>query len=250
MKINRRDDGEVAIFTLSGAFDQTSIREMEEQLDAAIRRGHTHLVLNFRDVTFISSNGISQLIYTHHRLRDFDGTISVAEPSDFVRTCFTTIGLDHLVPLFATEADAISGAAPATDLRGNVDKRFLGSTEVTFELVDEPGTTAVGSIVGLYKDGPTIRYPETPEEATLDPRELTIGREVRVTFPQPFLDRDRSFTARAKIVLAADLGAWTKGSCKYRLEYTEIADEALAELSKFVADLDLYRKTARPPEAP
>ena len=68
----------------------------------------TRLLVNFRDVGFVSSQTINALVQTRSKLAAGGGTVDLCELADLVREAFTVLNLDGtLFRIFNTEKEAL-----------------------------------------------------------------------------------------------------------------------------------------------
>jgi anti-anti-sigma factor len=109
-----------SLVTLSGEIDHATAPDLEEALLDLIRADRSNLVLNFRDVTYISSAGLKVLAVAQMaaRRRTPRGKIIFAEVSPVVKQTFELVGFYDLFESWATEAQALRRFAPA----GNPEK--------------------------------------------------------------------------------------------------------------------------------
>jgi hypothetical protein len=110
-----------------------------------------------------------------------------------------------------------------------MDEKILGSTAVSFRLLDAPEDTASGRLLSIHEDGVSFRYPADPDRVKIDPEELRVGRGLWIRFRQPFVDRERFFEMEGEIAAVGDPGGESRG---YRLRYTRIDDRDRATLAR------------------
>jgi anti-sigma B factor antagonist len=109
-----------SLITLSGEIDHATAPELEEALLDLIRADCSNLVLNFGDVTYISSAGLRALAVAQMaaRRQSPPGQIIFAEASPVVKQTFELVGFYDLFESWPTDAQALRRFAPA----GNPDK--------------------------------------------------------------------------------------------------------------------------------
>ncbi len=95
--------------TLSGQIDSATAPELEQTLLDLIDAGKRNLVLNFRDVTFISSAGLKALlaaqIKTRRKLQAGDVVISEITPK--LKDTLDLVGLHHLFKFYEDDVQAV-----------------------------------------------------------------------------------------------------------------------------------------------
>lgn len=97
------------LVTLSGQIDSATAPELEQTLLDLIDAGKRNLVLNFRDVTFISSAGLKALlaaqIKTRRKLQAGDVVISEITPN--LKDTLDLVGLHHLFKFYEDDVQAV-----------------------------------------------------------------------------------------------------------------------------------------------
>lgn len=94
---------------LSGQIDSASAPKLEQTLLDLIEAGKKNLVLNFRDVQFMSSAGIKALLAAQIRTRRKipAGEVVIAEISPALRETLELVGLHHLFRFYDREVEAV-----------------------------------------------------------------------------------------------------------------------------------------------
>ena len=105
MKIDKSLSDDYATLILKGEFDTFYCPALLDEVEDLLERGINHLILDMRLVKFINSTALGAIIKTHKRCRAEDGDLVVAQPSTFVRSVMTKVGIDKLVVL---HDDAVS----------------------------------------------------------------------------------------------------------------------------------------------
>ncbi len=106
MKIDKSLHDDFATLTLKGEFDTFYCPALMQEVEALLERGVHHLILDMRLVKFINSTALGAVIKAHKRCRAEGGDLVVAQPSPFVRDVMSKVGIDKLITLHDTEADA------------------------------------------------------------------------------------------------------------------------------------------------
>jgi len=86
---------------LTGPLDAAGALALGQHLDAHLREGDRHLVLDLSGVEFVSSTGIGSLIASIAEFRDADGDVRLVSLTRPVREVFETL---HLLD-YVGEAD-------------------------------------------------------------------------------------------------------------------------------------------------
>jgi anti-anti-sigma factor len=125
MEIRRQRIDDVLELEIQGRLDGYWADHLSESLDDAVREGARHLRLNLSEVSYLSSAGIRVLVRAHKQLSAIQGSFSVSEPSEAVRSILQLTGLiDLLIPALAPG----SKAAPS-------GVRILEKENVRFEVI-------------------------------------------------------------------------------------------------------------------
>ncbi|MFD9396543.1 STAS domain-containing protein [Streptomyces sp. NPDC060000] len=93
----------VHVLTLSGEIDRSSVPFVGWAFDSgAGEKCAPCTVIDFKHVTFMDCSGISFLVYAHRAAQDSDGWLRLANVPPPVRRLLHLVGLDDLMPIYAT----------------------------------------------------------------------------------------------------------------------------------------------------
>lgn len=152
MRIERREDGHELLLTLEGRLDAGSCRNLEDELEAALRRGAYRVALDMGGVDFLSSAGIRSLLRYRKMLAPIGGDLSIRRPSEFVREILEMSGMDEFF--------AVSGGSSAAEEAEDDGPRFVlnpaGRFRVRFPSPGEPcalDADAWGLGIGSFDGG-------------------------------------------------------------------------------------------------
>jgi len=115
MTYEARQAGDVTILDISGRIDLgvvigfgpdggTSLRAAVHDFAAG---GHKQIVLNFRDVTYLDSAGIGELVGSVTTVRKLGGDLKVVNPNLIVKKLLGTCRLDTVIDVKPDEASAV-----------------------------------------------------------------------------------------------------------------------------------------------
>jgi anti-sigma B factor antagonist len=97
------------LVTVSGEVDSATAPELEEALVSLIDAGKRNIVINLRDVSYISSAGLRALvsaqIKTHRRVPR--GNVVLSEASEALKDTLKLVGFHHLFEIFERDVDAV-----------------------------------------------------------------------------------------------------------------------------------------------
>jgi anti-sigma B factor antagonist len=94
---------------VSGEIDSIDAPRLEQDLLDLIESGKRNLVLNLRDVTFISSPGLKALLAAQIRARRKlpPGEVKISEIQPKLREILDMVGLHHLFSFYDSDAEAV-----------------------------------------------------------------------------------------------------------------------------------------------
>jgi anti-sigma B factor antagonist len=97
------------LVTVSGQIDSASAPELEQALVGLIDGGKKHLVVNLRDVDFVTSAGLSALLAARIKLRRKTppGDVVISEVSDLLMETFELVGFHHVFTFYDADAEAV-----------------------------------------------------------------------------------------------------------------------------------------------
>ena len=99
MEIRKRRVGDVLELQIQGRLDGYWADHLSQSLEDVVREGARNLRLNLSEVSYLSSAGIRVLVRAHKQLGAIQGSFSVSEPSEAVRSTLQLTGLmDLLIP--------------------------------------------------------------------------------------------------------------------------------------------------------
>jgi anti-sigma B factor antagonist len=112
LSLSVRQAGEVAVLLPAGFINAHTVREFEEALEALVQDGHYTILINCKDLSYISSAGLGAIMGLIEAVRDHSGDILLSNLQDNVFTIFDTLGFTQLYRVFGDESQALAAAAP------------------------------------------------------------------------------------------------------------------------------------------
>ncbi len=105
---------DAVVMSMGGELDYAASPRLKERLVGAIKAGERHLVLDLSAVTFIDSTAIGVLVGTVSKLREEGGgSLEVVCTNANVLQIFELTGLDAMIALHSSRAQALAALAPA-----------------------------------------------------------------------------------------------------------------------------------------
>ncbi|HEU4657261.1 MAG TPA: STAS domain-containing protein [Capillimicrobium sp.] len=101
-------DEQTVVLSASGEVHVSTAPDLSERLNAAIAAGRTRLVLDFSEVEFIDSTGLSVLLNALRRLTRRQGALSVVCTNPTVLRLFEITRLDSTFDIVETRDEALA----------------------------------------------------------------------------------------------------------------------------------------------
>ena len=98
----------VLVAKTAGRIDGRNSGAFQEALQSLLEDGPTALVLDFEDLSYISSAGLRVILLLARRLGSKAGKVAVCSLTEPVNEVFQISGFDKIVPVHAAQADALS----------------------------------------------------------------------------------------------------------------------------------------------
>ncbi len=107
MEIIEGMQNDINIYRLIGRLDTNTSPRFEQKLFQAISEGAKNMVVDFKDIDYISSAGLRVILKANKALQREDGRIMLCSMQDYVRQLFEVTGIDSFVAIVATMDDAL-----------------------------------------------------------------------------------------------------------------------------------------------
>ena len=92
---------------VGGRVDSSTAPELQEKLAGIIKTGGRNIVINMKDVTFLSSGGLRALLSTLQAAKKFGGDVRLSEPSDPVARVLELTSFDMHFKSFSSDTEAV-----------------------------------------------------------------------------------------------------------------------------------------------
>lgn len=112
LSIAVRQVGEVAVLLPAGFINAHTVREFEEALERLVEDRRYLILLNCKDLNYISSAGLGAIMGLIETVREHGGDILLSNLQDNVFAIFDTLGFTQLYRVFTDEDQAMAAAAP------------------------------------------------------------------------------------------------------------------------------------------
>ena len=107
MEVTVRDEGDTKVVMLNGKLDTNTTPTAEADINALLDGGANKLLINFEQLSYISSSGLRLLLATAKRLKASGGELKVCSLNEMATEVFEVSGFGSILNVFATEQDAL-----------------------------------------------------------------------------------------------------------------------------------------------
>ena len=106
----------MAVVLPSGFINAHTVRAFEEALERLVQSGHFRILINCRDLHYISSAGLGAIMGLIETVREHGGDIFLSNLQQNVFAIFDTLGFTQLYRVYLDESEAL--AAPPAGSEG------------------------------------------------------------------------------------------------------------------------------------
>jgi anti-sigma B factor antagonist len=109
LDVSTHEEGGRVVVAAIGEVDVFTAPALDAELYRLIEDGRTAIVVDLSRVDFLDSTGLSVLVKALKRIRESEGRLDVVVTAERVAKVFRLTGLDALIPLHASVAEALAG---------------------------------------------------------------------------------------------------------------------------------------------
>ncbi|NWF89635.1 MAG: STAS domain-containing protein [Ignavibacteriaceae bacterium] len=102
-----KDQGNINIVYLKGFLDAHTAPSLENTFSGLVDKGRYQIVVNFKDLNYISSAGLGVFMAYIEKIRENGGDIKLSSMSEKVFNIFDLLGFPLLYEIFKTEDEAV-----------------------------------------------------------------------------------------------------------------------------------------------
>jgi len=102
-----KDQGSVSVVYLKGFLDAHTAPALENTFSDLIDQSKYRIVVNFKELAYISSAGLGVFMAFIEKIRENNGDIKLAGMSDKVFNIFDLLGFPLLYEIFKSEDEAV-----------------------------------------------------------------------------------------------------------------------------------------------
>jgi anti-sigma B factor antagonist len=106
-KVAQREQQSVSVLELKGYLDAHTAPKLEDALQGLLNNSRFHIVVNCKDLSYISSAGLGVFMAFIEDVRKHNGDIKLSNMSPKVYNVFDLLGFPLLYEIFKDEQEAI-----------------------------------------------------------------------------------------------------------------------------------------------
>lgn len=106
--IDTAREGPILIAGLSGRIDGTNARQVQTDLESALEDDDRQLLLDFADLSYISSAGLRVVLLVARQLDQKGGQLAVCNLSESISEIFKISGFDKIINVHADRPAALA----------------------------------------------------------------------------------------------------------------------------------------------
>ncbi len=107
LQVREQINHHTTVLALTGKLDRQSTIGIEALILGAKELGCQHVILDFSGIIAIDSIGLGQLFLWYHKMRPYRLQLSIVSPSPSVRDSLELSHIPDIVPIYASEEEAV-----------------------------------------------------------------------------------------------------------------------------------------------
>ena len=107
MEIIEESQSGVNIFKLNGRLDSNTSQGFEKKIFQAIDDGSKSMLIDFKNLEYISSAGLRVILKATKALKRKEGKMMLCDMQDYVKEVFEIAGFDSFLTIVGTMDDAL-----------------------------------------------------------------------------------------------------------------------------------------------
>lgn len=111
MEISAERESGAVIAKATGRIDSSNSREFHSGIDAVIADDDPAVVLNFEDVSYISSAGMRVILVTTKNLQIKGVKFVLCSMNEPIREVFKISGFDKIIPIYGSQSEALTAVS-------------------------------------------------------------------------------------------------------------------------------------------
>ena len=107
MEITQETVNDVAVISLKGRLNVTTSAELEKIFDALLSEGRTKILVECRELEYISSAGLRVLLTAAKQFKKISGEIALSSLSQNVKQVFEISGFTSIFKIYSSQDEAV-----------------------------------------------------------------------------------------------------------------------------------------------
>ena len=107
MDISTQEVKRVSVMTVKGRVDSATAPDLENALKQLVETEKTQIVLDLKDVEYMSSAGLRAMVSTLKAVKRINGDLRLCSPSPRVAEVLRLAGLTSIFNIYPSQADAV-----------------------------------------------------------------------------------------------------------------------------------------------
>lgn len=99
----------VSVMSVRGRVDSETAPELDSALSTLLADGRNKIVLNLREVDFLSSAGLRAMVKALKGVQGSGGDVRLASVSEPIEVVLRTVGMLQMFKMFSTNEEAAAG---------------------------------------------------------------------------------------------------------------------------------------------
>jgi len=236
-----------AILTLKGEFDTFYCPALMQEVEALVDRGINHLVLDMRLVKFINSTALGAVIKAHKHSRAEGGELVISQPSPFVRDVISKVGIDKLITMYESEAEAVKATIKHLNQRELTGEAPVDQEKIMITFADEIRNKMIGgkkTLIGSMSnvDGHRVHFVWNGKKGGISADQAKqlffTGGDLQLKFQVKMLKK--SFFEVAGTVETTEPSA--DGGVRVGAKFTKISEGDRKSLTQFADDMKFLKQ--------
>lgn len=247
MKIDKSLHDDYATLTLKGEFDTFYCPALMQEVEGLIERGVNLLILNMFVVRFINSTALGAVLKAHKRCRAEGGDLVIAQPSPFVRDVMSKVGIDKLVSLYDSDAEATKAIIKHLNQRELAGDTPVDHEKILITFTDDIRNKMIGGKKALLGQMSNVDagkaqflFDGSKSGITADQGKQLFftGSDIHLKFQVKMIKK--SFFELDATVEAVEPGA--AGGLRVTAKFKKIGDGDKGALSQYAADMAFLKR--------
>ncbi len=107
MQIIEEKQNDIQIFIIYGRLDSNTAPAFEEKVGEVIATGVRWMIIDFKNLEYVSSAGLRLILKTTTDLNRLEGRLVLCSMDDYVKEVFEISGFDSFLPITGSRDDAL-----------------------------------------------------------------------------------------------------------------------------------------------